>query len=48
MLAEVLHMLPRMWNETSFKWESELIRIPERNIVPKPLQKPHPPLCSPP
>ncbi len=44
MLTEVLHMIPRMWTETSFKWESDLISIPERNIVPKPLQKPHPPL----
>jgi len=39
-----LLMLPRMWTEHSFKWESELIRIPERDVVPKPLQKPHPPL----
>jgi alkanesulfonate monooxygenase SsuD/methylene tetrahydromethanopterin reductase-like flavin-dependent oxidoreductase (luciferase family) len=33
-----------MWTTTSFKWESELIRIPERDVVPKPLQRPHPPL----
>jgi len=46
MLEEVLHMIPRMWTETSFKWESERIHIPERNIVPKPLQKPHPPLWA--
>jgi alkanesulfonate monooxygenase SsuD/methylene tetrahydromethanopterin reductase-like flavin-dependent oxidoreductase (luciferase family) len=44
MLAEALHMIPRMWTETSFKWESDLLSIPERNIIPKPLQQPHPPL----
>jgi alkanesulfonate monooxygenase SsuD/methylene tetrahydromethanopterin reductase-like flavin-dependent oxidoreductase (luciferase family) len=44
MLAEALHMIPRMWTETSFKWESDLLSIPERNIIPKPLQRPHPPL----
>ncbi len=43
-LREALHMLPRMWTESPFKWESELIRIPERDVVPKPLQRPHPPL----
>jgi alkanesulfonate monooxygenase SsuD/methylene tetrahydromethanopterin reductase-like flavin-dependent oxidoreductase (luciferase family) len=43
-LREALHMIPRMWTEPSFKWESELLSIPERDVVPKPLQKPHPPL----
>jgi alkanesulfonate monooxygenase SsuD/methylene tetrahydromethanopterin reductase-like flavin-dependent oxidoreductase (luciferase family) len=46
MLEEVIHMIPRMWTEDAFKWESERIRIPERNIVPKPIQKPHPPLWA--
>jgi alkanesulfonate monooxygenase SsuD/methylene tetrahydromethanopterin reductase-like flavin-dependent oxidoreductase (luciferase family) len=43
-LREALHMIPRMWTESPFKWESDLIRIPERDVVPKPLQFPHPPL----
>jgi len=43
-LREALQMIPRMWTESSFEWESELIRIPERDIVPKPVQRPHPPL----
>ena len=43
-LRELLHMLPRMWTESSFKWESELLQIPERDVVPKPVQDPHPPL----
>jgi alkanesulfonate monooxygenase SsuD/methylene tetrahydromethanopterin reductase-like flavin-dependent oxidoreductase (luciferase family) len=43
-LRESMRMIPRMWTEDAFKWESELISVPEREIVPKPLQKPHPPL----
>lgn len=41
---EALRMLPRMWTEERFSWDSELIRVPERVIVPKPVQDPHPPL----
>ena len=43
-LVEALRMIPRMWTQESFSWDSELIRIPERNVIPKPLQRPHPPL----
>ena len=43
-LREALHMIPRMWTETDFEWHSDLIEIPRRDIVPKPLQDPHPPL----
>ena len=43
-LREALCMLPRMWTQDSFKWESPHVVIPERNVVPKPLQRPHPPL----
>ncbi len=43
-LREALHMIPKMWTEASFKWEGRFCRVPEREIVPKPLQKPHPPL----
>jgi alkanesulfonate monooxygenase SsuD/methylene tetrahydromethanopterin reductase-like flavin-dependent oxidoreductase (luciferase family) len=45
-LVEALQMVPRMWTQEAFAWNSKLLRIPERNIVPKPLQKPHPPLWS--
>lgn len=40
--AELLRMLPRMWNETEFSWDSDLIKIPNINVIPKPLQQPHP------
>ncbi len=43
-LREALQMLPRMWTENAFSWHSELLTIPERDVIPKPLQKPHPPL----
>lgn len=37
-------MIPRMWSEDVFSFESDLIRIPERRIHPKPMQDPHPPM----
>ncbi len=43
-LYEALHMMPRMWSQNSFKWKSEFATIPERDVVPKPVQSPHPPL----
>ena len=43
-LEEALRMLPRIWSPGQFEWKSDLARIPAREIVPKPIQKPHPPL----
>ena len=43
-LREALHMIPAMWTQERFSWDSPLLTVPERDIVPKPLQKPHPPL----
>jgi len=43
-MREVFKMLPRMWNDECFTWSSDLLSIPEINIAPKPLQRPHPPL----
>ena len=43
-LRELLQMLPRMWNETEFTWDSKSVHVPEINVVPKPLQRPHPPI----
>jgi len=43
-LREALHAIPRIWTGHAFKWESERLRVPERDFVPKPVQKPHPPL----
>lgn len=41
---ECLRMLPRMWTDESFKWNSELISVPPRTVIPKPVQQPHPPM----
>jgi alkanesulfonate monooxygenase SsuD/methylene tetrahydromethanopterin reductase-like flavin-dependent oxidoreductase (luciferase family) len=43
-LEQAMKMIPRMWTESAFSWKSDLIEIPERDVVPKPLQDPHPPL----
>ena len=42
--AEALQIIPRMWMEEYFEYESDLIRIPRRRITPKPVQTPHPPM----
>jgi len=48
--AEALDVITRMMVETPFAGcDGTHVRIPQRNVVPKPLQKPHPPLwvaCS--
>jgi alkanesulfonate monooxygenase SsuD/methylene tetrahydromethanopterin reductase-like flavin-dependent oxidoreductase (luciferase family) len=48
-LVEAMRMIPKMWTQQEFSWDSELLKIPPRNVIPKPLQKPHPRLwqtCS--
>ncbi len=42
--AEALQIIPRMWTEEVFSYESDLIKIPPRKITPKPVQQPHPPM----
>jgi alkanesulfonate monooxygenase SsuD/methylene tetrahydromethanopterin reductase-like flavin-dependent oxidoreductase (luciferase family) len=50
MWQEALDAITRMFVEVPFAgWDGEYVRMPPRNVVPKPLQKPHPPLwvaCS--
>jgi alkanesulfonate monooxygenase SsuD/methylene tetrahydromethanopterin reductase-like flavin-dependent oxidoreductase (luciferase family) len=41
---EALEMIPRMWTQDTFSYQGTYFQIPERTIVPKPLQKPHPPI----
>ena len=36
--------MPRFWSEKPFAYEGKYLSIPPREVVPKPLQKPHPPL----
>jgi alkanesulfonate monooxygenase SsuD/methylene tetrahydromethanopterin reductase-like flavin-dependent oxidoreductase (luciferase family) len=41
---EFVRVLPRMWMEEEFEWEGTAFTMPSRNVLPKPLQDPHPPL----
>jgi alkanesulfonate monooxygenase SsuD/methylene tetrahydromethanopterin reductase-like flavin-dependent oxidoreductase (luciferase family) len=43
-LQETYEMLTRIWTEERFSWKSDSFDIRDVMIVPKPLQKPHPPL----
>lgn len=41
---EAIRAIPKMWTQDLFSHEGEHFSVPERNVLPKPLQKPHPPL----
>lgn len=41
---EYVRVLPKMWSDERFSWEGTSFSMPERAILPKPIQKPHPPL----
>lgn len=44
MWQEALEIIPRMWKERPFSYEGRFFSIPEREVMPQPLQKPHPPM----
>ncbi len=44
MMIETLECLPGMWTQEIFSHEGEHWTIPPREVIPKPIQKPHPPL----
>src|SRR5215469_9140673 len=41
-VREAMHMIPLMWTEAEFSWTSPMFDMPAREVVPRPLQKPHP------
>jgi alkanesulfonate monooxygenase SsuD/methylene tetrahydromethanopterin reductase-like flavin-dependent oxidoreductase (luciferase family) len=41
---EVVEVVPKMWAPGKFSHKGRFWDIPERNILPKPIQKPHPPM----
>lgn len=43
---QAVHMVPRMWQQDVFEWHSEMYDIPPIQIVPKPVQQPHPPMFA--
>src|SRR6059036_331276 len=44
MWEEAIQMIPKMWQTEEFAWEGDYFVVPPRNVLPKPVQKPHPPL----
>ncbi|WP_437292778.1 LLM class flavin-dependent oxidoreductase [Sorangium sp. So ce426] len=48
-MQQAFEMIPKMWTQERFSWKSEDAEINNVPILPKPYQKPHPPLwqaCS--
>src|SRR6516165_1623456 len=41
---EYVRVLPRMWADEPFAYDGSCFSMPERNVLPKPVQKPHPPM----
>ncbi len=41
---EFVRVLPRMWADEPFAYDGVCFSMPERNVLPKPVQKPHPPM----
>ena len=46
MWQESLEIIPRMWTETPFEYAGKYVNVPPRDILPKPVQKPHPPIWA--
>jgi alkanesulfonate monooxygenase SsuD/methylene tetrahydromethanopterin reductase-like flavin-dependent oxidoreductase (luciferase family) len=47
--CEAIEMIPRMWRSDVFEWQGRHFQIPPTAILPKPVQRPHPPVyvaCS--
>ncbi|MCC7364542.1 MAG: LLM class flavin-dependent oxidoreductase [Dehalococcoidia bacterium] len=44
MWDECTRAVVRMWTSSDAGWDGKHFKMPPRNVVPKPLQKPHPPL----
>jgi|AP95_1055475.scaffolds.fasta_scaffold00805_12 alkanesulfonate monooxygenase SsuD/methylene tetrahydromethanopterin reductase-like flavin-dependent oxidoreductase (luciferase family) len=44
MWEESLSMIPKIWGSDYFEFEGKFWNVPPRQILPKPYQKPHPPI----
>jgi alkanesulfonate monooxygenase SsuD/methylene tetrahydromethanopterin reductase-like flavin-dependent oxidoreductase (luciferase family) len=44
MWEEAVRMIPQMWQTDTFSFEGKYFSVPPRNVLPKPIQKPHPPM----
>jgi len=48
-MQQAFEMIPKMWTQEAFSWNSPDFQLDKVNIVPKPYRQPHPPLwqaCS--
>jgi alkanesulfonate monooxygenase SsuD/methylene tetrahydromethanopterin reductase-like flavin-dependent oxidoreductase (luciferase family) len=43
---EALEMIPRMWQQDVFEWKGRFFTIPPTQVIPKPVQQPHPPIFA--
>jgi alkanesulfonate monooxygenase SsuD/methylene tetrahydromethanopterin reductase-like flavin-dependent oxidoreductase (luciferase family) len=43
---EALSMIPRMWSADEYSYQGRFFNIPPTRIVPKPVQRPHPPIFA--
>src|SRR5687767_5062440 len=43
---EAVEMIPRMWSADVFQHEGRFFKIPPTQIIPKPVQQPHPPMFA--
>jgi alkanesulfonate monooxygenase SsuD/methylene tetrahydromethanopterin reductase-like flavin-dependent oxidoreductase (luciferase family) len=44
MVAETLPQIVRMWKDEDYSYDGKFFSMPQRNVLPKPFSKPHPPL----
>jgi alkanesulfonate monooxygenase SsuD/methylene tetrahydromethanopterin reductase-like flavin-dependent oxidoreductase (luciferase family) len=44
MVAETLPQIVKMWKDEEYSYDGRFFSMPERNVLPKPYTKPHPPL----
>ncbi len=43
---EALEMIPKMWRSDVFEWQGRFFHVPPTAIIPKPVQRPHPPIFA--
>lgn len=43
---EAVRMIPRMWSEDVFSHDGRFFKVPPTQVIPKPVQRPHPPMFA--
>jgi alkanesulfonate monooxygenase SsuD/methylene tetrahydromethanopterin reductase-like flavin-dependent oxidoreductase (luciferase family) len=43
---EAIEMIPRMWSSDVFEHEGRFFHVPPTQVIPKPVQQPHPPIFA--